>query len=131
FLQPDLVVAGSGRFIRMRKSGLISAPGLILGPGDKRWFADLLHEEKIAQVRTTRAAQVREAEALDGWIGVFIPRIRVPILSVRVRTDLDHAEGRRGTRKRITLTLGADEGMDIIRQPRFGSTGGDCGNHCT
>ena len=55
-------------------------------------------------------------ESIDRRIGVVITRAAIPACESCVGTELDHAEGNDSARKRVTVSGGADEGINVTSE---------------
>ena len=63
---------------------------------------------------------MRVTEAVDSGIGIVITRTTVPACESRVRAELDHAVRNDRAGKRVPVTTGADEGIDVAREVSLG-----------
>ena len=59
---------------------------------------------------------MRVTESVDDRIGIVITGAAVPAGEPRVRAELDHAERNDRAGKRVTVSGGADERIDVTRE---------------
>jgi hypothetical protein len=115
-IERDRVVTRLRHLALVAEARGIAAAGVLHRTALEFHVAGDRHEQHIAQVRVPGAREMRMREADDGVILVAIARRpAVGFLArpdLRVRTELDHAEGHDGTRKRVAVAAGADEGVD-------------------
>ena len=98
-LHLDPVIAGRGRLILL---------------GERNRLLERRKEE-IAQVHAAGSTQVRMGETDQRRVLVPIAGGGLPTRIVRIRTQLDHSEGRRGTGIGMTVAPRADEGIDAVQ----------------
>jgi hypothetical protein len=78
-------------------------------------------DQYIAQVRHTRPAQVRMAEAVDDAVAVVVPAAAIPVhvtIGTGIGAELHHAVGHARTRERMPMATGADEGVHEVARDR-------------
>ena len=97
-LHLDPVVAGRGHLV-------------LLGERDRLLERRI---EEIAQVHTTGTAQMRMGKADQRRVLVPITRSGLPARIVRIRAQLDHAEGRSRPGIGMAVAARADEGVDAV-----------------
>ena len=78
-------------------------------------------EQEIAQVRDARSAQVRQAESLDGGLGILVAGCRIIILVVGIRADLDAPEGHLGTGVNVPEAIGPHKRIHVVYQTALGA----------
>ena len=98
-LHPDPVIAGRRRLV-------------LFGEPDR---LPERREEEIAQVHAAGAAEVRMGEADQRRVLVAVARGGLPARIVRIRAQLDHAEGCRGPGIGMAVTARTDKGIDTLQ----------------
>jgi len=77
------------------------------------------HDEDVAVVAASGAAEVRVREAVDAVVGVVVSGASVPSVEAGVGTGLHGAEGDDGAREGVSVAIGAHQRVHILRlRPR-------------
>ena len=114
--QLDGVIPRAGGFRVMAEPRPVARIRVLGGPGGPFHGSRPGNEQEIAQVRDARPAQVREAEAHDRGLRIFVARRDVVVVIVRVRTDLDAAERHLRAGIHVPEAGGPDEGIDMAHK---------------
>ena len=124
-VETHAVVAGRRLLGLVPEARAVARVGIRRRAGIEPPFARRGHEQEIAEVGMSRAAEMRVAEANDrrviilitGAIGINFPVI-FPVFfityRIRIRAQLNHPEWNRGPRISVTHSLGTDQWINIL-----------------
>src|SRR5215470_1176339 len=107
------VIAGLGNLCAVTKTGAVAGTRLVSIAGVELDVAGNGLYQKVAKIGMTGAGKMSVRKTQDG--GVFEAIARGPLVALferknlRVGTELDHAEGNGGARKRVAVGASADE----------------------
>ena len=93
----------------------------VVEPRRSRLLPHSRKEQEVSQVRDARSAQVRQAESLDGGLGILVTGCRIIILVVGIRADLDAPEGHLGTGVNVSEAVGSHKRVHVVYQTPLGA----------
>ena len=108
------VVTRRGLFRCAVEAGPVSGFGIVGRARFELWRAGLRHQQDVAHVRGSRAAQMGVGEAQDGGVVGVVSRTVLPAFDPGVGTGLDHSERCRGRRVGVSGCRASDEGIHAV-----------------
>ena len=93
----------------------------VVEPRRSRLLPHSRKEQEVSQVRDARSAQVRQAESLDGGLGILVTGCRIIIFVVGIRAYLDAPEGHLGTGVNVSEAVGSHKRVHVVNQTPLGA----------